>query len=77
MNSYCLNFENLLKLVLSYSVEKKKWMHFRDASTLGQKSPFYPEITKNLMFEKCEFCEKWGFENVNFAEIEIFKAWIL
>ena len=29
--------------------------------TLGQKSTFYrfyPEITKNLMFEKCEFCEK-------------------
>ena len=26
--------------------------------TLGQKSTFYPEIAKNLMFEKCEFCEK-------------------
>ena len=25
--------------------------------TLGQKSTFCPEITKNLMFEKCEFCE--------------------
>ena len=23
--------------------------------TLGQKPTFYPEITKNLMFEKCEF----------------------
>ena len=27
-------------------------------NTLGQKSPFYPEITKNLMFEKCELYEK-------------------
>ena len=26
--------------------------------TLGQKPTFYPEIPKNLMFEKCEFCEK-------------------
>ena len=26
--------------------------------TLGQKPTFYPEITKKLMFEKCEFCEK-------------------
>ena len=26
--------------------------------TLGQKPTFYPEISKNLMFEKCEFCEK-------------------
>ena len=25
--------------------------------TLGQKSTFYP-ITNNLMFDKCEFCEK-------------------
>ena len=26
--------------------------------TLGQKLTFYPKITKNLMFEKFEFCEK-------------------
>ena len=25
---------------------------------LGQKTTFYPEITKNLMFEKCEFLGK-------------------
>ena len=56
-----------------------------------QKPTFYPEITKNLMFEKCEFCEKWVFENVNFVnfvkkwdfeivnfvKIEILKLWIL
>ena len=33
-------------------------------------------MTKNLMFEKCEFCEKWDFENVNFVENEIFEMWI-
>ena len=27
-------------------------------NTLGQKPTFYPESDKNLMFEKCEFCEK-------------------
>ena len=27
-------------------------------TTLGQKQTFYPEIPYNLMFEKCEFCEK-------------------
>ena len=26
--------------------------------TLGQKLTFYPEITKNSMFEKCDFCVK-------------------
>ena len=36
--------------------------------TLEQKPTFYSEIPKNLMFEKCEFCEKWNFENVNFAK---------
>ena len=40
-------------------------------STLGQKLTFYPEVTKNFMFEKCEFCEKWDFENVNFVKSEI------
>ena len=45
--------------------------------TLGQKATFYPEITKNLMFEKCEFCEKWDFEKVNFVKTTILKMWIL
>ena len=36
--------------------------------TLGQKPTFCPEITKNLMFEKCDFYEKWDFENVNFGK---------
>ena len=26
--------------------------------TLEQKPTFYPEITKNLRLENCEFCEK-------------------
>ena len=29
--------------------------------TLGQKPTFYPEIIKDLMFEKCEFCGKCEF----------------
>ena len=45
--------------------------------TLGQKATFYPKITKNLMFEKCEFYEKRGFEIVNLVKNEIFKMWIL
>ena len=28
-----------------------------DYYTLGQNPTFYPEITNNFMFEKCEFCE--------------------
>ena len=43
----------------------------------GKNQLFYPEITKNLMFEKCEFCEKWDFENVNFVKNEISERWIL
>ena len=29
------------------------------------------------MLEKCELCEKWDFENVNFVKNEILKMWIL
>ena len=29
------------------------------------------------MLEKCEFCEKWGFENMNFVKNEISEMWIL
>ena len=49
----------------------------RSPSTLGQKPTFYPEITKNLMFEKYEFCEKWDLQNVNFVKNETLKLWIL
>ena len=28
------------------------------STAIGQKPTFYPEITKNWMFEKCEFWEK-------------------
>ena len=28
------------------------------------------------MFEKCEFCEKWDFEDVNFVKNVILKLWI-
>ena len=46
-------------------------------STLRQNPNFYPEITKNLMFEKCKFGEKWDFENVNFVKNETLQLWIL
>ena len=63
-------------------------LHQHIASHTGAKTNFYPEITKNLMFAKCEFCEEWGlekcefcqnwnFENVNFVKNEISKMWIL
>ena len=48
-------------------------MNFLLMRTLGQKTTFYPEITDNLKFEKCEFCEKCDFEIVNFVENEILK----
>ena len=31
------------------------------------------ENTKNQVFEKCEFCEKWVFKIVNFVKNEILK----
>ena len=49
------------------SIFSKKFMRFIQ----GQKTTFDPEISKNLMLEKCEFCEKWDFENVNFVKNEI------
>ena len=44
--------------------------------TLGQNPTFYPKIPWNFMLEKCEFCEKWDFENANFVKNEILKLWI-
>ena len=77
-NMLGLNF--LKSYVLSYQISP--------LFTLGPKPTFYPEFTKNLIFdkcvfcekwdfEKCEFCEKWDFENLNFAKNEILKIWIL
>ena len=40
-------------------------------STLGQKPTFHPEIPLILIFQKCEFCEKSDFRNVNFVKIVI------
>ena len=45
--------------------------------TLEQKPTFYPEITKNLMFEIVNFVKKWDFENVNFVKKETLKMRIL
>ena len=56
-----------LKILWSFSV----------SVTLGQKPSFYPEISKNLMFENCGFCEKWGSEIVNFVKNKTLKMWIL
>ena len=57
------------------SVHNYKFQFFK-TKTLGQ-NPFYLEIPLILMFQKCEFCEKWDFENVNFVENDILKMWIL
>jgi len=59
------------------------WLYLAPATylvsphTLGQKPTFYSEITKNLMFQKCEFCEKLDFEIVNFVTNETLRVWIL
>ena len=34
-------------------------------------------ILWKLRFQKCEFCEKWDFKNVNFVKNEISERWIL
>ena len=33
-------------------------------------------ILWKMRFWKCEFCEKWDFDNVNFVKSEILKMWI-
>ena len=76
-----------LKLILKGETFKNQFSNHVH-STLGQKTNLYPKITKNLMFENGEFCEKWDFEIVNFVkncdfEIvnfvknETLKLWIL
>ena len=75
--------KHLKYLNISYNIltdirkgNAEKGYHFF-SNTLGQKPTFYPEFTKNLMFEKCEFCEKWNLEIVNFVKNETLKLWIL
>ena len=59
--------------------ETSRWWEFSSSfqtlsSPLGQKpTTFYPEIIKNSMFEKCEFCHIWYFKIVNFVKNEILK----
>ena len=62
------------KRVVLFSMQKRNFY------TLGQKTTFYLEITNTKNFHvwkmwilwklrlwKCELCEKWNFENVNFV----------
>ena len=42
----------------TYTMEDNRYSPFFYIHTLGQKPTFCPGITKNLVFEKCEFCEK-------------------
>ena len=46
----------LVSIFHQHRYSQKSFVHH--LATLGQKPAFYPEITKNLMFEKCGFCEK-------------------
>ena len=59
------------------SSKNVSFSHLRSIQTDHKKTSFYPEITKNLMLEKCEFCENWDFKNVNFEKNKISKMWIL
>ena len=45
--------------------------------TLGANPSFYPEIPWKLMFEKCEFCQIWDSQKVNFVKNETLIMWIL
>ena len=59
----------------------KPWMH---SGHDGAKSNFlsrnYQDVWKmwilwNMRFWKCEFYDKWDFENMNFVKSEILKMW--
>ena len=47
-----------IALVLHNRIQEGNNFGKSEQGTLGQNPTFYPEITKNLMFEKCDFCEK-------------------
>ena len=68
----------------NYQIEffAQKW-HYRIV-TLGHKPRNNQEfdvwkmwILWQMILWKCEFCEKWYFEIVNFVKNEILKLWIL
>ena len=42
----------------------------------GKNPPFIQNLPR-IWCSKCEFCEKWDFQNVNFVKNEILKMWIL
>ena len=50
-----------------------KYIYTRTAAqrTLRQQPTFFPKNSLEFEFVKCEFCENWDFENVNFAKNEI------
>ena len=56
---------------------EKSPVHKLTVATLGQKPTFYPEIPLILIFQKCEFCEKWYSRSVTFVKNEITERWIL
>ena len=60
MRSKCILYKHFHNLFLPNPIQIQH--------TLEQKLTFYPEMTKNFVFEKCEFCKKGDFENVNFVK---------
>ena len=52
--------------------------YLKNHSIVVEKLPEHTEekitaITKNLMLEKCEFCENWDFEIVSFEIVSFVK----
>ena len=70
---------SLFRLVINVfnNFEGHAWAFCHAYTHWGKKTTFYTEITNNFMFEKCEFCEKWDFQNMNFVKNRTLKMWIL
>ena len=56
----------------------KSWWILKEQSELhtGAETHFLSRNSLDLMFQKCEFCEKWDYRNVNFVKNEILERWI-
>ena len=68
------NVRNLTQIWFQYLLDEgiPKFVRWSEKS----KPNFLSKNSLEFGFKKCELCEKWDFENVNFVKIGILKMWI-
>ena len=71
-----VNFTKWLSYFTFLNSDKNAWPHTGAKTNFLSRNYQEFDVWKMRLW-KCEFCEKWDFENVNFVKNQTLKLWIL